>query len=170
MLFELGVAESLEKQDPSSPYVSASPIALTGKSKSPRALTEAEIQDSIAAYAKAASNAVYGAGFDGVEIHGANMQTATSSTSPFRQLPISVQTGGVGTRRVGRDLQERPSTRLWMLLAQSELVFVSVPGVVSKVSRFGWISTGCCADFAWMCRHEDAGPTTNLCLPGWRTS
>ena len=72
MLFELGVAESLEKQDPSSPYVSASPIALTGKSKSPRALTEAEIQDSIAAYAKAASNAVYGAGFDGVEIHGAN--------------------------------------------------------------------------------------------------
>ena len=62
----------LEKQDPSSPYVSAFPIPLTGKSKSPRALTESEIEDYIAAYAKAASNAVYGAGFDGVEIHGAN--------------------------------------------------------------------------------------------------
>ena len=62
----------LEKQDPASPYVSASPIALTGKSKSPRALTEAEIQDYITGYAKAATNAVHGAGFDGVEIHGAN--------------------------------------------------------------------------------------------------
>ena len=45
---------------------------MTGKSKSPRALTEAEIEDYIARYAKAATNAVYGAGFDGVEIHGAN--------------------------------------------------------------------------------------------------
>ena len=62
----------LENQDPSSPYVSASPVALTGKSKSPRALTEAEIEYYIAGYAKAATNAVYGAGFDGVEIHGAN--------------------------------------------------------------------------------------------------
>ena len=62
----------LENQDPSSPYVSASPIPLTGKSKSPRALTESEIEDYIAGFAKAASNAVYGAGFDGVKIHGAN--------------------------------------------------------------------------------------------------
>ena len=45
---------------------------LTGKSKPPRPLTEAEIKDYIAAYAKAASNAVHGAGFDGVEIHNAN--------------------------------------------------------------------------------------------------
>ena len=35
-------------------------------------MTEAEIQDYIATYAKAASNAVHGAGFDGVEIHSAN--------------------------------------------------------------------------------------------------
>ncbi|KAG6380374.1 hypothetical protein JVT61DRAFT_8487 [Boletus reticuloceps] len=62
----------LEKQDPPSPYVSASSVPLTGKSKPPRPLTESEIQDYIVAYAKAASNAVHGAGFDGVEIHGAN--------------------------------------------------------------------------------------------------
>ena len=97
-------------------------------------------------------------------------QTATSSTSSFKQLPISVRTDGVGTKRVGRDLRERSSTPLWMLLAQSELVFVSVPGAVSKVSHFGWICTGCCADFAWTCRHEDARPTTNIRLPGWRSS
>ena len=62
----------LETQEPPSPYVSASSITLTGKSKPPRALTEAEIKDYITAYAKAASNAVHGAGFDGVEIHAAN--------------------------------------------------------------------------------------------------
>jgi len=62
----------LEKQVPPSPYVSASAVTLTGKSKPPRPLTEAEIQDYIATYAKAASNAVHRAGFDGVEIHGAN--------------------------------------------------------------------------------------------------
>ncbi|KAG6378321.1 hypothetical protein JVT61DRAFT_14043 [Boletus reticuloceps] len=74
-LWALGRAadiDFLEKQDPPSPYVSASSVPLTGKSKPPRPLTEAEIQDYIVAYAKAASNAVHGAGFDGVEIHSAN--------------------------------------------------------------------------------------------------
>ncbi|KAG6378330.1 hypothetical protein JVT61DRAFT_14053 [Boletus reticuloceps] len=74
-LWALGRAadiDFLEQQDPPSPYVSASSVPLTGKSKPPRPLTESEIQDYIAAYAKAASNAVHGAGFDGVEIHGAN--------------------------------------------------------------------------------------------------
>ena len=74
-LWALGRAadvEFLEKQDPPSPYVSASAVALTGSPKPPRPLTEAEIKDYIATYAKAASNAVHGAGFDGVEIHSAN--------------------------------------------------------------------------------------------------
>ena len=62
----------LEKQDLPSPYISASSVALTGGSKPPRSLTEDEIQDYIAVYAKAASNIVHGAGFDGVEIHNAN--------------------------------------------------------------------------------------------------
>ena len=62
----------LEKQDPPSPYVSASSVTLTGRSKQPRPLTEAEISDYIATFAKAASNAVHVAGFDGVEIHSAH--------------------------------------------------------------------------------------------------
>ncbi|KAF8837215.1 FMN-linked oxidoreductase [Paxillus ammoniavirescens] len=62
----------LAKQDPPSPYVSASPITLTGIEDPPRALTEPEIEEYIAAYAKAASNAVHHAGFDGVEVHSAN--------------------------------------------------------------------------------------------------
>ncbi|KIJ16031.1 hypothetical protein PAXINDRAFT_168669 [Paxillus involutus ATCC 200175] len=74
-LWALGRAaepDVLTKQDPPSPYVSASPIALTGNQVTPRALTEAEIEEYIAAYAKAASNAVHRAGFDGVEVHNAN--------------------------------------------------------------------------------------------------
>ncbi|KAF9233630.1 hypothetical protein BU15DRAFT_90270 [Melanogaster broomeanus] len=49
----------LEEQDPPSPYVSASPIALSGVPVPPRALTEPEIKEYIAAYAKAARNAVH---------------------------------------------------------------------------------------------------------------
>ena len=74
-LWALGRAadiDVLERQDPPSPYVSASSVALSGKPKPPRPLTEEEIQDYITTYAKAASNAVHGAGFDGVEVHAAN--------------------------------------------------------------------------------------------------
>ncbi|KAF2154227.1 FMN-linked oxidoreductase [Myriangium duriaei CBS 260.36] len=57
--------------------VSASDVPITdqgtrsGGSK-PRALTEDEVRGTIRDYATAARNAVEGAGFDGVEIHGAN--------------------------------------------------------------------------------------------------
>jgi NADPH2 dehydrogenase len=74
-LWALGRAadiDFLEKQEPPSPYVSASSVTMTDRAKPPRALTEAEIRDYIAAYAEAAMNAVHGAGFDGVEIHSAN--------------------------------------------------------------------------------------------------
>ncbi|KIY72081.1 NADH:flavin oxidoreductase/NADH oxidase [Cylindrobasidium torrendii FP15055 ss-10] len=55
--------------------VSASAIPLTGASSTaglPRALTVEEIQEYVELFATAAQNAVHGAGFDGVEIHGAN--------------------------------------------------------------------------------------------------
>jgi len=54
-----------------SPYVSASPIPLPGKSDIPRTLITEEIKEYVATYVAAAKNAIR-AGFDGVEIHGAN--------------------------------------------------------------------------------------------------
>ncbi|KIJ57786.1 hypothetical protein HYDPIDRAFT_103847, partial [Hydnomerulius pinastri MD-312] len=62
----------LAAQDPPSPYVSASAVALKGRSQAPRPLAGAEIVAYIGAYAEAARRAVHEAGFDGVEIHGAN--------------------------------------------------------------------------------------------------
>ena len=52
--------------------VSSSAVPISEKHATPRAMEEDDIQDFIAAYAKAAMNAVEIAGFDGVEIHGAN--------------------------------------------------------------------------------------------------
>lgn len=51
--------------------VSASDVPVDEKHKAPRALTELEIQNYIQDYATATKNAIK-AGFDGVEIHGAN--------------------------------------------------------------------------------------------------
>ena len=57
------------------PYTAPSPIRLSTSNPSdptPRALTLTEISEYIELYAQAAENAVHKAGFDGVEIHGAN--------------------------------------------------------------------------------------------------
>ncbi|KAJ7042959.1 NADH:flavin oxidoreductase/NADH oxidase [Mycena alexandri] len=52
-------------------YVSASDVPLKG-GPTPRPLTIQEIREYVELYGKAASTAVHKAGFDGVEIHGAN--------------------------------------------------------------------------------------------------
>ncbi|KAI0354204.1 NADH:flavin oxidoreductase/NADH oxidase [Trametes cingulata] len=62
----------IRKEYPDYPYVSSSDVPLTGREETPRPLTTSEIKEYIAAFAQAARNAVYGAGFDGVEIHGAH--------------------------------------------------------------------------------------------------
>ncbi|KAH7904806.1 hypothetical protein BJ138DRAFT_1165918 [Hygrophoropsis aurantiaca] len=62
----------LANQVPPSPYISSSPITLSGHNNPARELTTAEIRAYVQTYATAASNAVHKAGFDGVEIHGAN--------------------------------------------------------------------------------------------------
>ncbi|KAK7442714.1 hypothetical protein VKT23_015960 [Stygiomarasmius scandens] len=62
---------SLAKEDPSYDVVSASDVPLTDR-PNPRPLTIPEIKEYSTLYATAASNAVHKAGFDGVEIHGAN--------------------------------------------------------------------------------------------------
>ncbi|TCD71420.1 hypothetical protein EIP91_010126 [Steccherinum ochraceum] len=53
-------------------YVGVSDIPLEGKGANPRPLTTAEVKEYVQLYATAAANAVHKAGFDGVEIHGAN--------------------------------------------------------------------------------------------------
>lgn len=63
----------IKRDNASNEYTAASTIQLTGHGDAvPRALTVEEIQEFVALYATAASNAVHKAGFDGVEIHGAN--------------------------------------------------------------------------------------------------
>ncbi|KAF8890971.1 NADH:flavin oxidoreductase/NADH oxidase [Infundibulicybe gibba] len=65
---------TLSVENPTYPFVSASPIKLTGRPASeltPRALSIAEIDEHVALFAQAARNAIQ-AGFDGIEIHGAN--------------------------------------------------------------------------------------------------
>jgi NADPH2 dehydrogenase len=52
--------------------VSSSAVPIDDKRTTPREMSEAEILEFIKAYADAAKNAVEVAGFDGVEIHGAN--------------------------------------------------------------------------------------------------
>ena len=62
--------------------VSSSDIPISPKSAVPRPLTEDEIQQLIRDYANAAKAAIE-AGFDGVEIHGAN-----GSVAPFSVRPV----------------------------------------------------------------------------------
>ncbi|KAK1234882.1 hypothetical protein PQX77_001976 [Marasmius sp. AFHP31] len=64
--------EQLRSEDPSYSYTAPSEIPITGRAESPRPMTTDEIKDFLHYYAEAAKNAVYKAGFDGVEIHGAN--------------------------------------------------------------------------------------------------
>ncbi|KAG1819035.1 uncharacterized protein BJ212DRAFT_1495228 [Suillus subaureus] len=65
------VPDVLAKEN-NSPLVSASPIPLSTRPTAvPRALTESEINSYITSFATGARNAI-AAGFDGVEIHGAN--------------------------------------------------------------------------------------------------
>lgn len=92
---EIGV---LEKRVPPSPYVSASAVKLTGRSKPPRALTEDEIKSYIATYARAASDAVHRAGFDGVEVHAANGYLLDQ----FLQKTCNRRTDGWGGDEEGR--------------------------------------------------------------------
>ncbi|KAH9852603.1 NADH:flavin oxidoreductase/NADH oxidase [Lenzites betulinus] len=67
---------TLRAMDPSYPYVSSSDVELPDKTRNngekPRPLTLEEIKQYAQAYAQAARNAVHGAGFDGVQVHGAN--------------------------------------------------------------------------------------------------
>ncbi|KAI5827754.1 FMN-linked oxidoreductase, partial [Schizophyllum commune Tattone D] len=66
------VTSELKEDDPSYEYVAPSAVQLTGHDDIPRPLAVSEIKQYVEWYATAARNAVERAGFDGVEIHGAN--------------------------------------------------------------------------------------------------
>ncbi|EJD49121.1 FMN-linked oxidoreductase [Auricularia subglabra TFB-10046 SS5] len=64
--------KQLKSELPDSDVVSASAIRMDDDHAVPRPLTVKEIDDYVSWFARAAKNAVEGAGFDGVELHGAN--------------------------------------------------------------------------------------------------
>ncbi|OCH86991.1 NADH:flavin oxidoreductase/NADH oxidase [Obba rivulosa] len=74
-LWALGRAalpQALEAEGFHSSYISASDIRLSTSSCAPRPVTVPEIKSYVKKYAIAAHTAVHDAGFDGVELHGAN--------------------------------------------------------------------------------------------------
>ncbi|KAK7008408.1 putative inactive dehydrogenase EasA [Favolaschia claudopus] len=73
-LWALGRAadyQQLRSEDPSLPHVAPSNIPLPGHTGPLREMTVPEIKEYVGLYAQAAKNAIE-AGFDGVEVHGAN--------------------------------------------------------------------------------------------------
>ncbi|KAF8663699.1 hypothetical protein AX16_000874 [Volvariella volvacea WC 439] len=69
----LGKPEQLKAEDESYDHVAPSAIPNSANPQAvPRPLTTAEIRDYVQLFAEAARNAVDKAGFDGVEVHGAN--------------------------------------------------------------------------------------------------
>ncbi|KAG9121290.1 hypothetical protein FRC07_002803 [Ceratobasidium sp. 392] len=73
-LWALGRAARAEilKAEGNYPYVSSSPTVMDEKHGVPQELSKDDIKRYVRHYVHAAKNAVFGAGFDGVEIHSAN--------------------------------------------------------------------------------------------------
>lgn len=80
------------------PYVNSGSVYLPdNKDTSPRPLTIPEIQEYVGLYAVAARNAVEGAGFDGVEVHG-----ATGLIDQFLKSDMNNRTDEYGGDAEGR--------------------------------------------------------------------
>ncbi|THG94172.1 hypothetical protein EW026_g7250 [Hermanssonia centrifuga] len=88
--------KELAKEDPPFPLVSASDIPLSGNS-TPRPLTLPEIRTYIDWYTNAALNAIQ-AGFDGVELHGANGYLIDQFTSDASNRRTDEYGGSVENR------------------------------------------------------------------------
>jgi NADPH2 dehydrogenase len=130
-LWALGRAasvEQLKKEDPSFEYVSAGDVPLPRTREQeengedaprPRPLSKAEISEYVQLYATAAREAVERAGFDGVEMHGANghlldqflKETSNNRTDEYGGSPennarfvldvVAAVSAAVGEERVG---------------------------------------------------------------------
>ncbi len=109
------------------PYVSASDIKLSTATVFPRPLAVEDIQEYVQLYAQAARNAII-AGFDGVEVHGANgylLDQFTRDVSNNR-----TDTYGVASRieYASHWRLSTPSLKQW---GRKESVTVSVLGILS---------------------------------------
>ncbi|CAE6434971.1 unnamed protein product [Rhizoctonia solani] len=105
------------------PYISSSASVLERKgypNVTPRELTKAEIQKYIGYYAQAARNAVFGAGFDGVEIHGANGYLVDQFTQ---------DTCNQRTDEYGGSIEKRSRFALEVVAAVSEAVGAKRTGI-----------------------------------------
>jgi NADPH2 dehydrogenase len=145
-LWALGRAASVEKlkqEDPSFEYVSAGDVPLPRTPEQeqkgedaprPRPLSKAEIAEYVQIYATAARDAVERAGFDGVEIHGANgylldqflKETSNNRRDEFGGSPennsrfvldvVAAVSAAVGEERVGLRLSP------WLSLLGTRIV------------------------------------------------
>ena len=120
--------EQLKREDPTFEYVSAGDVPVPREAQveeygdhapHPRPLTKGEIAEYVQLYATAARNAVERAGFDGVEIHGANgylpdqflKETSNNRTDEYGGSPennarfvlevVAAVSEAVGEERVG---------------------------------------------------------------------
>lgn len=85
----------LARDDPIAPYVAPSSIKLQERPETeiaPRPLTVQEIQEFVEMWATAASNAVFRAGFDGVEIHGMLFRVLIMTHGDAEQRVLQVPT------------------------------------------------------------------------------
>ncbi|KAH8110944.1 NADH:flavin oxidoreductase/NADH oxidase [Phellopilus nigrolimitatus] len=80
------------------PYVSASDVPLAGSTARPRPLAHDEILEYIDLFGAAAHNAVHGAGFDGVEIHGAHGYLVDQFTQDVSNTRTDQWGGGIENR------------------------------------------------------------------------
>ncbi|CAE7229881.1 unnamed protein product [Rhizoctonia solani] len=105
------------------PYVSSSASVLERKgypNVPPRELTKGEIKKYVGFYAQAARNAVFGAGFDGVEIHGANGYLVDQFTQ---------DTCNKRTDEYGGSIENRGRFALEVVAAVSEAVGAKKTGI-----------------------------------------
>lgn len=113
----------------------------------PEELSEEEILELIADLGRAASAAVHQAGFDGVEIHAANVRPlpkfaismtdfdsrATSLINSPKTHATSAMTNGVEVLKIEVASLSKSQRRSLMLLARKRLAFDSRLGVPSRV-------------------------------------
>ncbi|TBU50573.1 NADH:flavin oxidoreductase/NADH oxidase [Dichomitus squalens] len=96
------------------PYVAPSPVPLPeSPDQIPRELTKEEIKDYVGWYATAASNAVYGSGFDGVEVHAANGYLINQFLNDKSNLRTDEYGGSVENRaRFGLEVVDAVVTKI----------------------------------------------------------